>query len=199
MSILILHFLEVEFRGSLCDYLVKASNKPFPCRKYVAGQMSPWQCQELCANLFFGHWQKSITGVRCEISFSKMIPNILAGEGTNFCVFSRYLSLLERGLLQETHFATDPYFAKMASTSSTLFAQATFLFPLSGAVQGSPNWMPQWKNSFSRTLQGWKKGEQTTSPKGRMTAIMLLLCIVAQAGDGKEAGLAVRLPCPNIL
>ena len=31
-----------------------------------------------------------------------MIPNILAGEGTNFCVFSRYLSLLARGLLQKT-------------------------------------------------------------------------------------------------
>ena len=45
---------------------------------------------------------------RCEIAFSKMISNILAGEDTNFCVFSRYLSLLERGLLQKAHFTTDP-------------------------------------------------------------------------------------------
>ena len=81
-----------------------------------------------------------------------MIPNILAGEGTNFCVFSRYLSLLERSLLQKTHFATDPSFlgalagglpfylgagfGKNGAGDTVLAASAGFVLGLSRTLAG---------------------------------------------------------------
>ena len=51
-------------------------------------------------------------GACSKIAFYKTIPNMLAGENTNFRVFSRYLQLLERDLLQKAHFAADLFFTQ---------------------------------------------------------------------------------------
>ena len=71
---------------------------------------------------------------RCEIAFFKITPNILAGEDTNFCVFSRYRSRLERGLLQKTHFAIDLFstFRKVCAAKVTACNRPR-LIPADGA------------------------------------------------------------------
>jgi hypothetical protein len=53
--------------------------------------------------------QHPTNGACCKRAFYKIVPHILGGEDTNFRVFSPYLPLLERGLLQkrilqQTHF-----------------------------------------------------------------------------------------------